>query len=85
MASQDGDDREVVALILFSLIAFPLKSEEQYKENSSICEDDGDDHEFGVFTREFDPFTREFRDFTQELESLLVNFCVLLVNFGLYS
>ncbi|PKF88933.1 hypothetical protein CW306_06220 [Bacillus sp. BA3] len=61
MASRDGEDRGVVALILFSIIAFPLKSEEQYKENSLIGEDEGDDHEFGVFTREFDPFPREFQ------------------------
>ncbi|MFJ9383093.1 hypothetical protein ACIROD_04985, partial [Peribacillus sp. NPDC101481] len=66
------------------LYCFPFDfGKEQYKENSSIGEDEGVDHEFGVFTREFDPFTREFRDFTQELESLLVNLCVLLVNFGL--
>ncbi|MGE1102504.1 hypothetical protein, partial [Peribacillus simplex] len=43
----------------YTVFLLNLKNK-QCKENSSIGEDEGDVHEFGVFTREFRAFTREF-------------------------
>ncbi|MCK2016745.1 hypothetical protein [Peribacillus frigoritolerans] len=61
LASQDGDDREAVALILFSSKAFPF-NQEQYKENSSIGEPGGDDREVValiLFSSKAFPFNQE--------------------------
>jgi hypothetical protein len=70
LASQDGDDREVVALILFSLKALSNKSKNSVKKTLRLG-DERDVHEFGVFTCEFG--------------LLLVYFEFSLMNWGVYS
>jgi len=70
LASQDGEDREVVALILFSLKALSNKIKNSIKKTLRLG-DEGDVHEFGVFTREFG--------------LLLVYFEFSLMNWGVYS
>ncbi|MEV5112861.1 hypothetical protein MRBL20_000957 [Peribacillus frigoritolerans] len=70
LASQDGDDREAVALILFSLKALSNKIKNSIKKTLRLG-DEGDIHECGVFTREFG--------------LLLVYFEFSLMNWGVYS
>ncbi|PRA94359.1 hypothetical protein CQ056_04460 [Peribacillus simplex] len=45
MASQDGDDREAVALILFSLKALSIKIKNSVKKTLRLASQDGDDRE----------------------------------------
>jgi hypothetical protein len=45
LASQDGDDREVVALILFSLKAHSIKIKNSIKKTLRLASPDGDDRE----------------------------------------
>jgi hypothetical protein len=45
LASQDGDDREVVELILFSLKALSNKIKNSIKKTLRLASQDGDDRE----------------------------------------
>ncbi|WP_206666448.1 hypothetical protein, partial [Peribacillus simplex] len=58
---------------------------EQYKENSSIDEDEGDVHEFGVFIRELGLLFVSFELLLVNSMLLLVSFEISLRNWSVYS